>query len=357
MSVTSVTSAQGGAVQDPWPFCHQILPDVSRTFALTIPVLPRRLADSVCCAYLICRIADTVEDRPDVTEPQRRHLFKLLERLLDEPADAQALAAFDDAWPDDPASPYQTLMRGTRTVMTAYGTLPASHRAAVADCAREMMQGMGQMIHRPAVDGVVYVCADLPELERYCHFVAGTVGLMLTRLFDAHLGAGNGFSAPERAEEGRRFGLALQLTNILKDHVTDVERGVSFLAREWLAAGEKAGPLSPAHLAELVRHTLGHLDTAEAYTLALPASSDGTGMRLFCLWAFWMAAATLREVARARDAVPKIDRNEVAEIIEYTKAHVLDDAALRRRYDRYRQEALAAAEAAGGAVGGVSLGR
>ena len=42
----------------------QILPHVSRTFALTIPQLPPRLRVAVTNAYLLCRIADTIEDEP-----------------------------------------------------------------------------------------------------------------------------------------------------------------------------------------------------------------------------------------------------------------------------------------------------
>src|SRR5256885_2047531 len=42
----------------------RILPHVSRTFALTIPQLPPGLRTAVTSAYLLCRIADTIEDEP-----------------------------------------------------------------------------------------------------------------------------------------------------------------------------------------------------------------------------------------------------------------------------------------------------
>src|ERR1700733_8724798 len=44
----------------------QILPHVSRTFALTIPQLPEALRLAVTNAYLLCRIADTIEDEPAI---------------------------------------------------------------------------------------------------------------------------------------------------------------------------------------------------------------------------------------------------------------------------------------------------
>ena len=45
-------------------FGREVLPAVSRTFALSIRVLPGALGQAVLAAYLLCRIADTVEDEP-----------------------------------------------------------------------------------------------------------------------------------------------------------------------------------------------------------------------------------------------------------------------------------------------------
>src|SRR5579871_808410 len=57
----------------------QILPHVSRTFALTIPELPAALRPAVTNAYLLCRIADTIEDEPDVSAAET---FVFLERFV-----------------------------------------------------------------------------------------------------------------------------------------------------------------------------------------------------------------------------------------------------------------------------------
>ena len=47
------------------------LKNVSRTFALTIPMLPESLIDYISNAYLLCRIADTVEDDPIAPTKQK----------------------------------------------------------------------------------------------------------------------------------------------------------------------------------------------------------------------------------------------------------------------------------------------
>ena len=54
----------GHAIQGLERFGRDILPEVSRTFALSIRVLPGELGRAVLAAYLLCRIADTLEDEP-----------------------------------------------------------------------------------------------------------------------------------------------------------------------------------------------------------------------------------------------------------------------------------------------------
>ncbi|MCA9668054.1 MAG: squalene/phytoene synthase family protein [Myxococcales bacterium] len=322
---------------------------MSRTFALTIPVLPGELRDSVCCAYLLCRIADTIEDRADLDDARRAALFDTFSGLLVEPDDDALLARFATLWPkregsaDDAA--YQPLMRQLAPVIVAHASLTPRQRAPINDCVLEMIDGMRLMVRKPPERGVLHICSDLEELERYCHYVAGTVGLMLTQLFADHLGAGSTFSADAQREHGHRFGLGLQLTNILKDHRVDLSRNVSFFPAEWLdtrrSNGTPAQGLLPQYKHRLVERTLEHLEAAHLYTLALPPEPQG--LRLFCLWALWMSAATMREVACSTAPHPKISRAEVGEIVSASQRHVADDAALEAHFRRYVDDAREAA--------------
>src|SRR5258708_22218288 len=60
----------------------QILPHVSRTFALTIPQLPAGLRTAVTCAYLLCRIADTIEDEPALSPPETLAFLQRLSEVF-----------------------------------------------------------------------------------------------------------------------------------------------------------------------------------------------------------------------------------------------------------------------------------
>src|ERR1700730_17484109 len=71
---------------------EHILPDVSRTFALTIPQLPAALRTSVTNAYLLCRIADTIEDEPALTPAASLHFLQRFVAVLYGREPAAALA-------------------------------------------------------------------------------------------------------------------------------------------------------------------------------------------------------------------------------------------------------------------------
>ena len=66
-----------------------ILQGVSRTFALTIPVLPASLSRAVGNAYLLCRIADTIEDDAGLTFPEKQRYSDWFNEVVQARADAQ----------------------------------------------------------------------------------------------------------------------------------------------------------------------------------------------------------------------------------------------------------------------------
>src|SRR5271163_3616009 len=72
---------------------NQILPHVSRTFALTIPELPPALQVPVTNAYLLCRIADTIEDEPALTPPETLVFLQRLMAALTGRGNAESLAS------------------------------------------------------------------------------------------------------------------------------------------------------------------------------------------------------------------------------------------------------------------------
>lgn len=318
-----------------WAFCDAILPDVSRSFALIIPQCPAPIDRALCVAYLLCRIADTVEDDANLELPQREILYDTLLEALDA---TDRVGAFLSAWPHAPEEECDRLVRGLRHVLTAYRSLPETMRVPIRQCVRDMVAGMRSVKAVDERNGVTFMCRDLPELDRYCHHVAGTVGIMSTALFETRLGEARFTPSPAWRENGRRLGLGLQMTNIIKDCRVDARRGVSFIPASFATFTDDGYDLARDRRSELFGHAVSHLDAAFAYIEAVPA--DETGIRTFLLGSFLPAIATLEVAAGGTQFHPKISRTKMNEIFACISGDLADNAALRRWYRHHRERTL-----------------
>lgn len=298
------------APADDRAFCRGILSAVSRTFALTIRLLPPGLEYPVTVAYLLCRVADTIEDTTILPPPEKRRLLAHFRECLDEHGpDAEPLqAAFGGG---AHASDEERLASRADAVLREFRRLPDAQRAAVRPWVQEMCAGMAQFVG-------VTTLGSLDDLDRYCYFVAGTVGHMLTELFRLHDGRMSGERYRDLEGLATSFGLGLQLTNIIKDVADDRRRGLSFIPRELYAAGASE---AQEVLQQLVRKAERHLRDALDYCTRLPRRQYR--VRLFCLTSLYFAARTLRLAERqprllGSDGKLKISRGAVYRTLAMT---------------------------------------
>ncbi len=346
-----VMLADGAMNLTDWRFCQRSLKEVSRTFSLPISMLREPLERSITSGYLLCRIADTIEDEPNLTLAERDGLYSSLLACLEQDASASAFAS---QFPDNgerPASAELRLVQNLPRVLGVFAELSDTAKGAILRGVGEMARGMAIYNRRPAGEDGIVALKSLADLERYCYFVAGTVGHMLTDLFTTtcDIDASRTHILHTNAEE---FGVGLQLTNILKNITDDWERGVCYVPRTVCqdAGLEVAELLKPesrerAHtaLAPLFQRAERGFEHAFTYCLAIPAQERD--MRLFCLLPLWMAVRTLA-YARRNDAqfIPgepvKISRGEVEQLIQDCIEHVDDDEALRASFHRLNRGPL-----------------
>jgi len=291
----------GGELADR-EFCRAILPKVSRTFALGIRLLPAPLEDAVRTSYLLCRIADTIEDNPDMPADRKGALLGDLRHCLDAP-DVDT-APLIEAFPT-PRSDEERLVHECGRVLRMFHALSPEEQDAVRPWVKEMANGMAEFALRRGSSGGLAALASVAELDRYCYYVAGTVGHLLTGLFRIHhrpMAA----ARVERLEAlASSFGLGLQLTNIIKDVADDRQRGWSFVPRDLCeVAGVRPDELQdPSHgseahqvMAALITKAKAHLRDALAYCTTLPAAAYR--IRIFCLTSLYFAIRTLRVAER-----------------------------------------------------------
>ncbi|MBA3686146.1 MAG: squalene/phytoene synthase family protein [Planctomycetes bacterium] len=285
-------------------WCEAMLPRVSRTFAACIQLLPRPLDHQVLIAYLLCRIADTVEDTADLPLAQKQRLLAHFRACLDEggPDAAPLAAAFPEPRDDD-----ERLTAHADRALREFRALPTAQRAAIRPWVSEMCEGMAAFAakHADAKPGGLQALGDLADLDRYCYYVAGTVGHLLTELFRLHHHRVTSRHYAKLKALSTSFGLGLQLTNIIKDVADDRGRGWSFVPRQLCSL---AG-ITPEELLEPGRRTQAnqvmdqligkarrHLDDALGYCISLPRSQYR--IRLFCLTPLYFAIRTLRLAAQ-----------------------------------------------------------
>jgi len=321
---------------------ERILPHVSRTFAMTIPQLPPDLRAATTNAYLLCRIADTIEDEPAFPPEETLHLLKRLNEVIAGRAEPGPLGAELGNRLSDCSTGYERdLVRHLDCVIGATRQLDRHQQAAIERCVDVMSYGMHHFQCSASLRGL----GTLEDLDSYCYYVAGVVGEMLTELFCA--------SSPEIERNGvtlRRlapsFGQGLQMTNILKDIWEDRRRGACWLPREVFA---RHGIIDLEHLPALrddpgfaagVRELVGiahaHLRNALTFTLLIPAKE--VGIRRFCLWAIGLALLTLRGInqrpAFTEGGEVKVSRTQVMSVVSVTNLVLHDDRLLVRLFER-----------------------
>jgi len=281
-----------------------ILGSVSRTFALTIPLLPPKIEKVVGNTYLLCRIVDTIEDAVDLSPASKQALSKLfldavLEKIPVSSFVEPCLIALKNYGNQDELD----LISHTPTVLRILQTCSIADQAAVSRCISIMSDGMSHFHNKQTQAGL----KDLQEFEQYCYVVAGVVGELLTTIFSNH--------SPQFAKhiQGKEdlaiaFGQALQMTNILKDSSEDRARGVSW---------------KPANISqtELLSIAYQKLQDSLRYILLIPKQE--IGIRQFCFLAFGLAAMTLSKIANRqqfthKDAV-KLSRHTVMAFYGFTK--------------------------------------
>ncbi len=323
-----------------------ILPRVSRTFALGIKLLPPRLEVPVRVGYLLCRIADTVEDELTLA-PERK--AQLLEAFLECFDDENAAEAYGTAVGEleSANAEYRELVASTGGVFLMYRLLDAPTQGILRRWVTEMVRGMRDFVLEHP--GGIRV-ASVEEFRRYCYYVAGTVGHLLTELWHEHSYVVGRKTYERLLADCEAFGEALQTVNILKDVAWDARHeNAIYIPTALLAAAGSAHEtiLDPAlrsanraALDPLIALAQDDVERALRYIEALPAAA--VRIRLFCVLPVLFAIATLREL-EASDAmlVPggsvKITRDEVKAIIIAATTSTLTNPSLRWLADRVRK--------------------
>ena len=311
---------------------HDVLKQVSRSFYLTLAVLPGCVAKQVGLAYLFARAADTIADAGRIDRSTRAELlgqlkFQFVQQACDY-EDIRSIQTMTASQQEHPGE--RTLLEHLDRCFLVYENLSPGDRAKIRHVLPILISGMEMDLdHFPGEsEADLTALPSLEDLDDYTYRIAGCVGEFWTNIMYAHLPRiRRTWDREAKIRTGIRFGKGLQLTNILKDLSTDLRRGRCYIPVELLApAGLEPRDLldtrtmagfSPI-LHSLVQTALAHLDHGWLYATSIPRRD--LRLRLACMWPILIALKTLHLLTTCDNLLDparklKISRMEVYRII------------------------------------------
>jgi farnesyl-diphosphate farnesyltransferase len=323
-----------------------VLKQVSRSFYLTLAVLPSSLRGPVGLAYLLARAADTIADSRIIPRADRLRYLDLFREELDLPAASRLLDIAHALTGPQPIAVERNLLLRLPECFATFRVLAEEDRLRIRGLLLALTHGMQEDLRAFPGENQEQLASleTRADLDRYTYYAAGCVGEFWTDMAVAHRPALRGRDASAMRARGKRFGQGLQMTNVLRDLPRDLRTGRCYLPRQDLLAQglTPADLLDPAAierlrplLRELLHLSLTHYAEGWAYIRAIPLTE--VRMRLACAWPLFIGLRTLDLVQQASDlldprATVKISRSAVYAILARSAALTWSDGGLDRYY-------------------------
>jgi len=315
---------------------EDLLKQVSRSFYLTLRILPHSIKPQLRLAYLLARATDTVADtemipirrRQEVLVDLRKSIQAICENQVPMLPDFQNFSEAGKERHGGESPAERMLLENFDRLLAALASCPSEDRHGIRTVLNTITQGQEKDLTRfgaSSADHLVSLQTD-EALDTYTYEVAGCVGEFWTRICLAHLFPNASLDEPQLLSDAVRFGKGLQLVNILRDLPRDLRQGRCYIPASGL--GELG--LNPQDLMEpstidrfrplydrYLQQAEDHLRAGWRYTHALPYGC--VRVRLACAWPILIGIETIdrlriRNVLDEQQRV-KILRSDVWRII------------------------------------------
>lgn len=328
-----------------------ILKRVSRSFFLSLKVLPRSLRLPIGLAYLFARAADTIADTALISRARRLEYLELFRSEFRGDGPSRIREVKEALTGPQKTVWERELLSRLPECFALYRILEGGDQERVRRLILTLTQGMiMDLTTFPREDeGGLQALKTRADLDCYTYYVAGCVGEFWTEIHMAHRPHLHGWDAEAMKRRGIRFGKGLQMTNILRDLSRDLRIGRCYLPQEDLDAlgvspqdllDPKAIVKVRPLLRDLLALTLDHYEEGWAYTLAIPRLE--VRMRLSCAWPLLIGLKTLALVEGSENlldprVIVKIPRRAVYALLLRSSALVCSNRGLDRYYQGLRR--------------------
>ena len=280
---------------------RQLLRHVSRSFDLSIRLLPQALQAPVAIGYLLARATDTVADTTALPLDERQVLLDLMSEAIAAPSTSapksHELSRLTQAFAAQQTDPHErALMQALPQCLPLLFSLSQADQASVRQVLGHITRG--QQLDMTRFGPGLHALQTEAELAEYTWLVAGCVGEFWTELCGRHLPGYSRLPQEEMMRIGRQYGMGLQRLNIIRDAGADLAAGRCYWPEETLA---HAG-LTPEVLARAAQ--TGDADTLQALAPLYTAWLDHTQAQLAEGMRYALALQPLR--LRLASALPAL---------------------------------------------------
>ena len=214
-----------------------ILRSVSRSFYLSIRFLPRQLREPIALAYLLARTTDTVADTTRVPGIVRMEALKMFsDGILGKASREMVVNQVAVFVPLQANAAEQTLLDFLPDCLEWLEQIGRADRDDIRAVLERITHGQMLDLHRFGDPTQVRALETAADLDEYTYLVAGCVGEFWTRLCFRHLRSFASLIQDEMLALGRRYGMGLQLINVLRDAGTDLRAGRCYFPEDELGA-------------------------------------------------------------------------------------------------------------------------
>ena len=283
-----------------------LLKATSRSFYLTLRVLPAAVRPQIGLAYLLARTTDTIADTEIVPLDRRLEaLQRLRERILGQSSAPLNLSEFAV----QQVSPIEKALLGKiGDGLAMLQSFSPADQKLIREVLATITSGQELDLRRfeKASAEKIVALETAAELDDYTYRVAGCVGEFWTRMCRAHLFPRARLDEKQFIADGIRFGKGLQLVNILRDLPGDLKKGRCYLPMENLEPAELfpeilLSPVNETKFLPLFRKYLdeaaAHLTAGWRYTNTLPFGQFR--VRLACAWPILIGVKTIERLRAA----------------------------------------------------------
>jgi farnesyl-diphosphate farnesyltransferase len=308
------------------PSLNELLKQTSRSFYLTLRVLPGRIRPQIGLAYLLARTTDTIADTEIVPVTQRLEaLQQLRERML---GHSDATLNFGALAQQQGLPAERMLLERVEESLAMLGKLAETDLKLVRKVLDTITGGQELDLRRFELNktpGLIALQSEA-ELDDYTYRVAGCVGEFWTEMCRRHLLGTGAVQEANFLTEGIRFGKGLQLVNILRDLPADLRKGRCYLPADSLGAiglqpADLLAAANEARFRPLYERYLAlaesHLAAGWNYTNTIPRNQ--VRLRLACAWPILIGLRTIEQLRVENILIPerrvKVSRAEVRNIL------------------------------------------